>query len=137
MIKEEENCSWKGLKLQSLLNLRDKRRRKSFMKGIKIAIFINLRDKRSRKLFMNGTAMRQIETRIWVAPKNRSLLCDGSMNFDPKPGPDIKHAKVTPTALALHSNEMAWFPTPTWLKIENNSFDYKYQEVINKDLKVS
>ena len=68
---------------------------------------------------MNGTAIRQIETKIWVAPRNRSLLCDGSMNFDPKTGPDIKHAKVTPTALALHSNEMAWFPTPTWLKLEN------------------
>ena len=83
---------------------------------------------------MNGTAMIQIETRICVAPKNKSLRWEGSMNFEPKPGPDIKQAKLTPTALALHNNEMPWFPTPTWLKLENNSFDCKYQEVTNKDL---
>ena len=80
---------------------------------------------------MNGTAMIQIETRICVAPKNKSLRWEGSMNFEPKPGPDIKQAKLTPTALALHNNEMPWFPTPTWLKLENNSFDYKYQKVTN------
>ena len=55
---------------------------------------------------MNGTAMMQIETRICVAPKNKSLRWEGSMNFEPNPGPDIKQAKLTPTALALHNNEM-------------------------------
>ena len=56
---------------------------------------------------MNGTAIIQIETIICVAPKNKSLRWEGCMNFEPKQGPDIKQAKLTPTALALHSNEMS------------------------------
>ena len=65
---------------------------------------------------MKGTAIKQIDTNIKVVPKNKSLLWDGSINLVPKPGPDTKHAKVTPAAFALHNSDISWFPTPTWLK---------------------
>ena len=65
---------------------------------------------------MKGTAIRQIDTNIKNAPKHKSLLWDGSINLEAKPGPEIKHAKVTPAAFALHNSDIAWSPTPTWLK---------------------
>ena len=62
---------------------------------------------------MKGTAKRHIDVIIWIVPKNNNLLCDGSMNLLKKAGPDMKQAKHTPADLAVHNNEIAWFPTPT------------------------
>ena len=47
------------------------------------------------------------------AAKKINFLEEFFINFMENPGPDVIHAKVIPAALALHSNEMTWCPTPT------------------------
>ena len=73
----------------------------------------NLHSINNANCFTKGTRNKLKDGRIMEAAKNINFLEEFFINFMENPGPDVIHAKVIPAALALHSNEMTWCPTPT------------------------
>ena len=69
---------------------------------------------------MNGIASKQMEVIIWDTARNNNFIFDDSWTIFTWENivVEIKQARVIPAARELHNKEIAWWPTPTWLKNE-------------------